>query len=654
MTSVVLALIVQGGAVHAVNGPIAAVQVDEPPKLDGDVSDACWQQASRFTDFYYLPDGSSAPESTTAWLCYDQKNVYVAFQCKDSQPDKIVAQQKKRGGDVSTDDRVEFNLDCYCTFQHSKNSVLGVTAGGIQYEQLQSGDVTKIEWKGDWNAAARRVEDGYTVEMAVPFSILQYDHTSTAMAVGFYRGHARTKQEWWSPDIGKGFDPKNFYLWEGLKLPRPRTRPLSMAYSLFGTGGDDSPRRFGLDIKHAITPSMTGLLAFNPDFRNVEQVVESVDFTYTERRYPDSRPFFEEGEMYFPPSEMFYSRRIGEIDYGGKLTGRYGDYQVGALHCGSLGEEAYSVAQIGREWPAKGNVRIVGVHGSVPGNDYAATSISAGYRIHDRKDLKMHLQGRVSTADSAWGPGRAQFSRYTLYNSGRPRVLAWEIGRLEIDPDFDPPLGYVPEKGIKGWELWARLQDEPALGKTRLRELNFSADLFDNMDSSPYKNSFYLNYYHDFRKGTSFWLNGGVSDRPPYHDRDIGCGYNWGQRDLYHRGGFGVSIGKKAGGRYFAYGFGQALTIGRGLNLDVGYSHSRIDPPSPNAYSASQVITSLAYDLDAERTIGGRTVISRGDANVFLTYRQRVRAGLDVWLIFGDPNAQKTRSSLLLKLVRPF
>lgn len=42
-----------------------------------------------------------------------------------------------------------------------------------------------------------------------------------------------------------------------------------------------------------------------------------------------------------------------------------------------------------------------------------------------------------------------------------------------------------------------------------------------------------------------------------------------------------------------------------------------------------------------------------GKSNVYFAYRQKVRAGMDTYIIFGDPNAESTRSSLILKLVRP-
>lgn len=638
---------------------IPAVQIPDPPRIDGDLSDTCWLDAPNVTDFFFLPDGSRSAEQTTAWLCYDQDNIYIAFHCKDSQPHLITAQQKKRGGDIDTDDWVGFDLDTYNTFQFSKMTWVDVTAGGVQVENLQSGDVSKIEWKGDWNAATKRVSDGYTVEIAVPWSILQYDPSKKTMGVAFIRRHARTKQEWWSPNLGQGEDPKNFYVWEGLNLPKPRSRPLILPYVLTGSGDGNSTARSGLDVKHAITPSLTGVLTFNPDFRNVEQEVESIDFTYTERYYRDNRPFFQEGNMYFPSREMFYSRRINEIDSGAKLTGRYSDFQIATLHCAGFGAEDFSMVHIGREWPAKGNIRFAGVLSSLPDGDNLATSVSAGYRVLDKNDVKTHLQARVSQADSASGSGRGRFSRINLYNSGKPRVLAWQIDRVDIDPNFDPYLGYVPEKGIKGWEIWARLADQKSSGKLNEWSIDVNADLLENTDDSLYRNTFTASSTWDWRNGTGLQVNLSASDRSPgpgldlYHDRQVSASYLWGTRDLYNRGGFGFGIGKTAGGSYLTYGLGQAMSVAHNLNVSLDYYYSRIKTPSPEAYSASQVIGTLAYDIDNERTLAGRIVAEHGSTYAYFAYRQRVRSGMDVYVIYGDPNPTTTKSTFLLKLIRP-
>ena len=221
---IVVLLLLFTGCAFAQRPSIPAVQVSDPPKIDGDLSDSCWQKLPKIEDFYVEPEQTTPCEKTTAWICYDQKNIYVAFHCVESQPDKIVAQQKKRSGDMDGDDQVQFELDC---FNNSHQIIwLGVNSTGTQYEHLQTGDVSKIEWLGDWTAAAKRTPDGYDVEIAIPFSIVQYDPKLKSMGIMFARKHQRTGGKWWTaPYVTDRWEPKMFYSWDGLNLPSYHKKP---------------------------------------------------------------------------------------------------------------------------------------------------------------------------------------------------------------------------------------------------------------------------------------------------------------------------------------------------------------------------------------------------------------------------------------------
>lgn len=629
---------------------IPAVQVSEPPVLDGDLSDACWQQAPSVSDFYFTSDGAQASEPTTAWVCYDQENIYVAFHCRDSQPDKIVTQQKKRGGDIDTDDWVGLDLACYL----DRDPIVWfyVSAGGVQVESLESGDVSKIEWKGDWNAASGRVDDGYVVEMAVPFAILQYDPNQTDMGIAFLRHHARTNHTWWSPSVGPTgtSDPEKFYVWKGLKLPRPKVRPQIMGYSLAGVGEGDVPTRLGLDIKHAITPTFTGALTFKPDFRNVEQQVDSVDFTYTEQWLPESRPFFLEGGSYFPGSSLFYPRRIGDIDLGGKIYGKYGDFNLAALHARRFGEEDYTVLSVGHEWPSRATLYLRGVQSNAPGVDNTVAHASAWYNLYDRNDQAIDFTAELST--SASGSSTGKKLDFSLHEHGRPRTLEWSIGYQVIDPDFDPYLGYVPEKDIRVWHVSAELSDHLSKGNMNHWRTELSAAFADRTDGSLYYNSVAFDAHCHWQNATAAYLDLVTSHRPPYHDRMVRMRYRWDADDLYRESNLELALGKRAGGDYLYYSFDRGWLLTDKLSVKGSYEFSRIKPPSPEAYSSSQLIATLAYDIDNERTLAGRLISRKGKSNFYMAYKQRVRSGMDVYVIYGDPNAESTRSSLLLKLIR--
>ncbi len=630
---------------------IPAIQVTEPPKLDGDLSDACWRQAPFVSDFYFTSDGTKAAESTMAWLCYDQTNIYMAFRCKDSQPDKIVAQQTKRGGSISSDDWVGFDLDCFGTY--SQIVWFDVSAGGVQLESLQSGDVSKVEWRGDWSATAKRLSDGYAVEIAIPFSILQYDAGRTSMGIAFIRRHARTAQWWWSPNVGPNSDAKKFYVWEGLKLPRPASKTLVLAYGLFSTGDGETARQVGVDVKHVITPGLTGLLTVNPDFRNVEQSADSVDFSYSERWRSDSRPFFQEGSGYFPGSRFFYTRRIKDVDTGLKVSGKVGDYGVGLARIDHFGLEHYSVLQVDRRWKNETQLQLGGVVSEAPGVTNKVSTAYFARPLYRKGDEQVWFDTQYATADSALGTGQGRLFSASFWDQGRPRQLHWSVGHSVIDADFDPYLGLVGEKDRRCLSADFWLSDEPSKGRVRNWYTDFWVSNNKHIDGSLFYNT--VGVYADvgFDDGTGASIELGRSHRPPYHDATIRAGYSWGGRDLYRSGGANFACGEQTGGDYRYWQVYQGTKLAEKLSMSVSYEWVRIAQPSPEAFLSKQLVTGIAWDVDTERTLGGRVVECNGKTNLYLAFKQRVRSGMDVYAIFGDPNVDKTKRSFTLKLISP-
>jgi len=627
---------------------IKAVEVDPSPIIDGDLSDECWQKATSVADFYFTPDGTEAKEPTTAWICYDQKNIYAAFYCKDSQPDTIQSQQKKRGGGTYTDDCVILAIACYPNQGHTADFT--TTAGGVQSEDFDWADVSKIEWRGDWQSAAKRVDDGYVVEMAVPFSILQYNADQTSFGLCFYRSHARLYEYWASPNIGSAGDYGAWYLWDGLRLPRPNTRPKLMAYSVVGTGRDDSPQRMGLDAKHALTPGLTGLLTLNPYFDDIEQQVASIDFTYNERYLPDSRPFFQEGVGYFPVENILYTRRIEDVDTGMKVYGEANNYSLAFMNTQKFGDEGHTCLQVGRKFGPGRSVYLCGVQSSVAGADYLSTMVSTAYRLIDRRDYKLSCGAYTIMADnpSSWG----QLFGIGMYTYGRPKTPQFGLDYTTISPNYDPYLGYAPETDLRSLSGTVQIYDQLAKGPLTYWNAYLSGDLTNHINGSLFHKSIGLSTYVEWRKGTGISLYLDREYRPPDQNSLISLNVSWGQRSLYNNGSIGCGFGHQAGGDYLQYKIGESWGLADRLNLYAGYSCARLKPPSRYAYKSSQLISTLAYDFDNERTLAGRLVAEHGKTNFYLAYKQRVRSGMDAYIIFGDPNADSTRSFFALKLVR--
>ena len=90
--------------------------------------------------------------------------------------------------------------------------------------------------------------------------------------------------------------------------------------------------RGGADLRYEVTQQLRLIGTANPDFDNIEQAVEGIDFSYGERYVEDRRPFFSEGGNVYNLGNLFHSRRIMDMDGGLKLFGKLGkNTSVGTL-----------------------------------------------------------------------------------------------------------------------------------------------------------------------------------------------------------------------------------------------------------------------------------------------------------------------------------
>jgi hypothetical protein len=127
---------------------------------------------------------------------------------------------------------------------------------------------------------------------------------------------------------------------------------------LVGAAGFDAGLngKAGLEVaKIGITPSLTAEFTANPDFGQAEVDNQVVNLTRFSVFFPEKRDFFLENSGIFlfgreSENQAFFTRRIGltddgtpvPIDYGAKVTGRIGRYNVGFLQVQTrkLGEAA--------------------------------------------------------------------------------------------------------------------------------------------------------------------------------------------------------------------------------------------------------------------------------------------------------------------------
>src|SRR4029077_5713347 len=125
-------------------------------------------------------------QRTEVRIAYDDRYIYFAFHCFDSEPGKIRTTISRRD-DVFNDDWVALSLDSAGTGQTAYH--LFVNPSGIQMDALNTASSgERFEADLVWESAGKRTADGYVVEIAVPLQTIRFvNGPEVRMGILFFR-----------------------------------------------------------------------------------------------------------------------------------------------------------------------------------------------------------------------------------------------------------------------------------------------------------------------------------------------------------------------------------------------------------------------------------------------------------------------------------
>ena len=198
-------MLILTGCKIVVNKPpkeLRGVKVASPPIIDGKLDDAAWKKAPRGTDFTDRnADGAPAKDQSVIRLIYTDKAIYVAWYLYDEKPDQLVAFETEDQVRPWRDDWISFTIDLFHTHQFRDRRFFRSNPLGVKFVSHPLLNVPIEDVPELWNVAANIVEDGWIVEMEIPWGMLDYPETTQRIDIGinFDRGHARTgANTWWS------------------------------------------------------------------------------------------------------------------------------------------------------------------------------------------------------------------------------------------------------------------------------------------------------------------------------------------------------------------------------------------------------------------------------------------------------------------------
>ena len=629
------------------------------PLIDGIPNDDVWRGAAQAKDFWISEYGRAPREKTEVRVIADDKKLYFAFVCHDSEPDSVHAEQRKRDGDLSLDDHVVIELDPY--HNHRQISEFAVNARGTQSDAMAGGRARKIEWKGDWQAAAQRTKDGWTAEMAIPFAILNFQNGAGTFGVNFVRYHHRT-QEWsrWA-DVTRQFLPEEAGHLTDLLLPAESggKKLTVMPYAAGGRNLPDKrggvqkvPATAGLDARYDFANNLSGVFSVNPDFSQVENEVLSLAFDYNEKFRSDYRPFFQEGSAFFGDRAYFHGGRVPDFDLGVKSFGRVGALQLGMLGTtGPDGRKDYAARAL-REFGPNFNSAL-----TVVGSDRAdfnnQTSVfQAGGRLK-----RYWVLGADLAATSTRGRNGDGTRAVVSASFERPYWQAG-VGFDRTEKGFFPADGFVAADSLDTRGSTAFVSYNRAYSGGPFHSLNGSATYEERATLSNLlqrrKTSVYLggetrwsNIF--FNVGTTAGpyrpLGADPGDWQPQlnNDRFYTASVYFNTRSDRYSYGLTYSWGSLGGGKYADVV--PSFWVKPTRKTYVSYSYEGTQSFGVN----TQAILSVSWEISPEQAISARWV----DAGYYrLAYRRQVRRGIDIFMVFdADPY---TRDRFTVKLTRTF
>ena len=625
-----------------------AVRAQTPPGINGILDDSVWAETPSIEGFFSERYGRPISERTTAWVAYDEACVYAAFYCY-CDPEKIRAFQQKRGGSFSLDDYVSLKLDTFCS--SGKMYEFYVNPLGTQDESVLGGSAANVRWRGDWQAAARIVDDGWIAEMAVPLSILRYPEGQSEFQVSLSRTIQETLETGYWPPEAYMSDARGACLWKGLKLPSPKRPWYVMPYAAIDWREGEADAYAGLDVKKSFANGLSLVLTYNPDFRNIEGDVLGLDFSYAEKVVAETRPFFLEGSGYFPSKTFFYPQRVEEIDVAGKLLGRVGDTSIGFLDAVSPNSRNDAVLSLEHDLSDVFQVRADAVSRTEPDLSNTAVNFELSAR-QIRSSYEYAATGSYGFTETTGDDGDGHIASVILSRSPGGPGLSLGMTLEEISPDFNPVNGFVPDKDVRGARGYAGYSQAFDEGKLECWNAYVDVRQYNRTNGDFFHRDTEVRLGVDVRDRLGFdfgFFDSNRSVPEKTHNDTLGyLGVQWNRHSYRRAGGLSVLSGRKASQDYLLATLDQEFLLSDRLSCSARAQHRVLRGDTTD--EQSQGVFSFNYDFTPEIGVSGRLVATQDDVNGYLAFKQRTRKGLDLFVAIGDPNAEEFTERVAVKL----
>ncbi len=465
--------------------------------VDAILDEPFWSEALLMTLDYEVEPGENIPPPvrTEILIVYDETGIYFAFKCYDADPSRIRARYNDRDRSWG-DDWIGIFLDTFNSGRRDYGYICNPF--GIQTDMIESEEGSDHAWDAIWDSAGRITDEGYIVEVAIPFNSLSFQRSEgdQIWGIDLVRSYPRTVRH----HIGLFSRDRsnNCYMCQAEKLVGFANvdpgKNLEIAPTLSGifvqeregwTEGpfEEQEKTFdpGVTVRWGFTPNLTLSGTANPDFSQVEADVVQLDineqFTLF---YPEKRPFFLEGFDFFNTRlNTLHTRTFANPDWGFKVSGKEGKSAIGLFSVqdavtnlifpGSQGsndtsldmKSVGSVFRFRRDVGGASNIGVIATDRE--GEDYynRMGGLDATLKITPKDQIRFQALGSATSypdsvaSDFDQSEGRFGGSAFDFFYLHGTRTLDVYAEYRQISPDFRADLGFMPQADYRyaeaGW-----------------------------------------------------------------------------------------------------------------------------------------------------------------------------------------------------------
>ncbi|MCP4150691.1 MAG: carbohydrate binding family 9 domain-containing protein [bacterium] len=459
-------------------------------KTDGLLNEEVWKQALTLELKYEVSPGENIKPlvRTEVLLAYGKSHLYIAFRAYDPDPSQLNARICDRDN-INGQDLVSVDLD---TFNDERRSFgFGCNPYGVQSDYVETTDSYDSEWDAIWDSGGRVTNEGYVVEMSIPFSSLRFQRIEGEQVWGIdaIRKYPRSLTH----EMGLFPRDRNndCYLCQAVKIrgfkgAKPGKNieldpTLSTHASweredfLEGPFKLDKKLEPGLTARWGFTPNLTLSATVNPDFSQVEADAVEMDINEPFALfYPEKRPFFNEGADYFNTRmDAVYTRTVRDPSWGVKITGKEKGNTIGAFivrdtltnllfpgtqSSSSTSLEMDSTASVLRYRRDLGSNSTLGVlFTNREGENYynRVYGVDGDIRVTAKDRIQVQALGSTTrypdevATEFQQETGKFNDKALDIYYRHNARNLDWHLTYNDIGADFRTDLGFITQVGYR-------------------------------------------------------------------------------------------------------------------------------------------------------------------------------------------------------------